>query len=382
MLHRRLFRHALLRPAIAVVTLAAMAGLATPAQAGIARGSYHQTNLVSDLPGLAPLQDPQLINPWGLSASPTSPIWVSDNNAGVTTLYTGAGNKVNPPPFGEPSVEIPAPDGGPGGTPTGTVFNTAFSPTSHDFVITQGSKSAPSLFLFATEDGTVLGWNPGVGGASATIAADRSTATDIGGDVGAVYKGLTNGSVGSTNYLYASNFRFGTVDVFDGQFQLQTWAGAFTDPSIPNGYAPFGIQNIGGLIYVTYAQQKGDKHDDVKGPGHGFVDVYSTSGALLQRLASGGALNSPWGLASAPAGFGNFHGDILVGNFGDGKISAFTPAGTFRGQLKSETSAPIQIDGLWGLRFGTGVDVSSLFFAAGLDGETHGLFGKINNVEG
>jgi len=362
-----------------VVTLAAMAGLATPAQAGIARGSYHQTNLVSDLPGLAPLQDPQLVNPWGLSSSPTSPIWVSDNNAGVTTLYTGAGKKVNPPPFGEPAVEIPAPGGGPGGTPTGTVFN----PTS-DFVITSadGTKSGKSLFLFATEDGTVLGWNPGVGGASATIAVDRSTASDSAGDVGAVYKGLTNGSVGSTYYLYASNFRFGTVDVFDGQFHLQSWAGAFTDPSIPIGYAPFGIQNIGGLIYVTYALQNAEKHDDVKGPGHGFVDVYSTSGTLLQRLASGGALNSPWGLASAPAGFGNFHGEILVGNFGDGRITGFTPAGIFRGQLKSEASAPIQIDGLWGLRFGTGVDVSSLFFAAGLDGETHGLFGKINNIEG
>jgi uncharacterized protein (TIGR03118 family) len=383
MLHRRLFRHAFLRPAIAVVTLVAMAGLATPAQAGIARGSYHQTNLVSDIAGLAPLQDKNLVNPWGLSSSPTSPIWVSDNNAGVTTLYTGAGQLVKP--LGSPFVTIPAPDGGPGGTPTGTVFNTVFSPTSTDFVVTKGTMSAPSLFLFATEDGTVLGWNPGVGGTSATIAADRSLATDSAGDVGAVYKGLTNGSVGSNNYLYATNFRFGTVDVFDGQFHLQSWAGAFTDPSIPSDFAPFGIQNIGGLIYVTCAMQNSEKHDDVKGPGHGFVDVYSTSGTLLQRLASGGALNSPWGLASAPAGFGNFHGDILVGNFGDGKISAFTPAGTFRGQLKSETSAPIQIDGLWGLRFGNGGNggaVNSLFFAAGLDGETHGLFGKIDNVEG
>ena len=173
--------------------------------------------------------------------------------------------------------------------------------------------------------------------------------------------------------------------MFDGSFNQLNWAGAFTDPNLPAGFAPFGIQNIGGLIYVTYAMQDADKHDDVKGPGNGFVDVYSTKGTLLRRLASRGALNSPWGLAAAPASFGNFHGDILVGDFGDGRINAFAPDGTFRGQLKSESNAPIQIDGLWGLRFGNGGnggDVNTLFFAAGINDEADGLFGKINSVEG
>jgi uncharacterized protein (TIGR03118 family) len=373
-MHRKLY----LRPALAVIAIAMTALIATPAQAGIARGSFRQTNLVSDIPGLAPLTDPSLKNPWGLSSSSGSPIWVSDNNAAVTTLYNGAGQPVFP--LGEPFVTIPAPDGGPGGTPTGTVFNGTTA-----FAVSQGGKSAPALFLFATEDGTISGWNPGVNKASAVLAVDNSTATDSAGDVGAVYKGLTNGSVGTVNYLYASNFRFGTVDVFDGSFTQLSWAGAFTDPNLPAGFAPFGIQNIGGLIYVTYAMQDQFKHDDVKGAGHGVVDIYTTSGALVTRFATGGALNSPWGLAAAPASFGNFHGDILVGNFGDGRISAFTPSGTFRGQLKSETSAPIQIDGLWGLRFGNGGnggDVNSLFFAAGLNDEADGLFGKIQNVEG
>jgi uncharacterized protein (TIGR03118 family) len=365
--------HSAFRVSFVLVAIAAVALQAIPAQAGIARGSFHQTNLVSDIPGLAQAFDKDLVNPWGLSSSATSPIWVSDNNAGVSTLYNGAGQKLGL------TVEIPAPGGGPGGTPTGTVFN----PTP-DFPVTNGTTTAKSLFLFDTEDGTVLGWNPSVGGTKATIAIDNSQAVDGAGDVGAVYKGLTNGSVGSNNYLYAANFRFGTVDVFNGQFHQVTWAGAFTDTSVPPGFAPFGIQNIGGLIYVTYAKQNAAKHDDVKGPGNGFVDVYTTSGALVKRFASGGNLNSPWGLAAAPSTFGNFHNDILVGNFGDGRINAFTTAGTFRGQLKSETNAPIQNDGLWGLRFGNGGnggDVNTLFFAAGINEEADGLFGKIQNVD-
>jgi uncharacterized protein (TIGR03118 family) len=362
-----------LRVSAVVLALAAIGLQAVSAQAGIARGSFRQTNLVSDIPGLAHTFDKDLVNPWGLSSSPTSPIWVSDNNAGVSTLYDGAGHKLGL------TVAIPAPDGGPGGTPTGTVFN----PTG-DFPVTDGTNSAKSLFLFDTEDGTVLGWNPTIGGTNATIAVDNSKAVDGAGDVGAVYKGLTNGSVGSSNYLYAANFRFGTVDVFNGKFEQVTWAGAFNDGSIPSGFAPFGIQNIGGLIYVTYAMQNAAKHDDVKGPGNGFVDIYTTGGALVRRFASGGTLNSPWGLAAAPSTFGNFHNDILVGNFGDGLINAFTTRGRFRGQLKSEGKAPIQIEGLWGLRFGNGGNggaVDTLFFAAGIKDENHGLFGKIQNVD-
>ncbi len=372
-------RHSVFRVSFVLLAVIAATLQALPAQAGIARGSFRQTNLVSDLPGLAQTFDKDLVNPWGLSSSATSPIWVSDNNAGVSTLYNGAGVKLGL------TVQIPAPDGGPGGTPTGTVFNpTADFPITHEDPITHKKTTAKSIFLFDTEDGTVLGWNPAVGGINATIAIDNSAVTASAGDVGAVYKGLTNGSVGSNNYLYAANFRFGTVDVFNGQFHQVIWAGAFTDPSLPSGFAPFGIQNIGGQIFVTYAKQNAEKHDDVKGPGNGFVDIYTTSGALVRRFATGATLNSPWGLAAAPATFGNFHNDILVGNFGDGLINAFAPDGTFRGQLKSEGKAPIQNDGLWGLRFGNGGNggaVDTLFFSAGIVDESHGLFGAIQNVD-
>ena len=363
--HRSLHRVVFVLLAVAALVLQAV-----PAQAGIARGSFHQTNLVSDRddPRFKPkLVDPDLVNPWGLSSSPTSPIWVSDNGTHLSTLYNTAGQKQGL------VVQIPGPgdgaSGGPTGTPTGTVFNNS----SSDFPVPVGSTNR-SRFLFATEDGTVLGWS---GGTSAIIAVDNSAE-------GAVYKGLTNGSFNSHDYLYASNFRFGTVDVFDSQFHQVTLAGTFTDSSLPADFAPFGIQNIDGLIYVTYAKQDEDKHDDVSGPGNGFVDIFTTGGVLVRRFASGGFLNSPWGLALAPASFGNFHNDILVGNFGDGRINGFTTAGRFRGQLKSEGSAPIQIEGLWGLRFGNGGNggaTDTLFFAAGIDGEQHGLFGSIKNVD-
>jgi uncharacterized protein (TIGR03118 family) len=363
----------MLATSAAAALLAALA--AVPVEAKTARGSFHQTNLVSDIPGMAIATDPNLVNPWGLSSSATSPIWVSDNGAGVSTLYRGDGTSV---PL---VVTIPAPGSPTGGTPTGTVFNS----TASDFTVTNGSQTAKALFLFATEDGTILGWNPGVGGTSATIAVDNSAAIDSAGDIGAVYKGLALGAAGGANFLYAANFRFGTVDVFDKSFHPAILAGSFTDPGLPSGFAPFGIQNLGGMIYVTYAKQDPFKHDDVSAPGNGFVDIFGTDGTFVRRFASRGTLDSPWGLALAPSTFGNFHGDVLVGNFGDGLINAFTPAGAFRGQLKSETSAPIQIDGLWGLRFGNGGaggDPSTLFFSAGLDGEAHGLFGTIQNVDG
>jgi uncharacterized protein (TIGR03118 family) len=354
--------------AVAVLLLQA----ALPVDAKLARGSFHQTNLVSDIPGLAQSTDPNLVNPWGLSSSATSPIWVSDNNAGVSTLYRGDGSAV---PL---VVTIPAPGSPTGGTPTGTVFNT----TASDFKVTQGKNTAKALFLFATEDGTILGWNPGVGGLSATIAVDHSAVPDIVN--GAVYKGLTLGSVGANNYLYAANFRSGAVDVFNGVFHQVNLAGSFTDRAVPSGFAPFGIQNIGGQIFVTYAKQNAARHDDVSGPGNGFVDIFGTDGTFVRRFATQGTLDSPWGVALAPSTFGNFHSDVLIGNFGDGLISAFTPAGVLRGQLKSETSAPIQIEGLWGLRFGNGGaggDPNTLFFAAGIRGEAHGLFGTIQNVD-
>ncbi len=353
------------------LTVASAVVLALPAvgaSAGIARGSFRETDLVSNIPGRAQHLDPNLVNPWGISASGASPMWVSDNNAGVSTLYDGAGNAFPPPASGGPLVvTIPKPDGGDGGTPTGTVFNG------------NGADFNGDRFLFATEDGTIAGWNPAVSFRRARIEVDRSTV-----GLGAVYKGLAIGSVGSANFLYATNFRFGTVDVFDRNFQPAALAGSFTDPAIPAMFAPFGIQNIGGQVFVTYAMQDAEKHDDVKGPGNGFVDVFSTNGVLLRRFASNGALNSPWGLALAPSSFGNFHNDVLVGNFGDGRINAFAADGSFRGQLKSETNAPIQIDGLWGLRFGNGAlgaSTNTLYFAAGINDEQDGLFGSIVNVD-
>ena len=360
----------------AVVVLAMLTS--TPALAGDEGGSFVQTNLVSDLTNQgAAVIDPNLKNPWGLSASPTSPVWVSDNNAGVSTLYRGDGTKVPLVVTIQPAGGSPA---GTSGSPTGTVFG-----GTGDFVVTQGGKSGPSIFLFATEDGTIQGWNPGVGGTNATIGADKGQG---GAATGAVYKGLALASVNGKNYLYASNFRSGQVDVFDGQFQQQTWAGAFTDSHIADGYAPFNIQNLNGLLYVTYAKQNAVKHDDVKGPGHGFVDVFTPNGVLQERLIRHGALNSPWGLAIAPATWGDLSGDLLVGNFGNGRINAYNASnGHFRGALTAGADRPISIDGLWGLRFGNGgggtpdglhtASPNALYFSAGINGEQDGLFGTI-----
>ena len=363
-----MYARRLLTVGLTVASAVALALPAVGASAGIARGSFRETDLVSNIPGRAQHLDPNLVNPWGISASGASPMWVSDNNAGVSTLYDGAGNAFPPPASGGPLVvTIPKPDGSDGGTPTGTVFNAI------------GGEFNGDRFLFATEDGTIAGWNPAVNFTRARIEVNRSTV-----GLGAVYKGLAIGNNGVADHIYASNFRFGTIEVFDTSYQMVALSGSFTDPGIPVGFAPFNIQNLGGVLYVTYAMQKPDKHDDQSGPGFGFVDTYDLNGQLLRRVASGGALNSPWGLAIAPATFGNFHGNLLVGNFGDGRINAFAADGSFRGQLKSETNAPIQIDGLWGLRFGNGAlgaSTNTLYFAAGINDEQDGLFGSIVNVD-
>jgi uncharacterized protein (TIGR03118 family) len=352
-------------------------GIVTPASAGaggIATKSYDQTNLASDIPGLAAHTDPNLKNPWGTSVGPGSPIWVSDNHAGVTTLYDGVGN---PQPR---VVAIPAPasaGAGAVGAPTGQAFNT-FDPTSTDFVISKNGVSGPAFFLFATEDGTIAGWNPNVDNANAVIAVDRSTATDSAGDVGANYKGLALVTTPNGKFIYATSFRFGRVDVFDSHFNL---VNSFSDPTIPTGFAPFGIHNIGGKLYVTFAKQGAGKADDDARPGNGFVDVFAPNGDLLQRLVSRGRLDSPWAVTLAPASFGVFGGDILVGNFGDGRINAYDPtSGEFQGELSRPGGGPIVIDGLWGLRFAPatpGAGPNTLFFTAGLNHEADGLFGTI-----
>ena len=360
----------------AVLAVTVLSGSARTASAdnGIAGRSYVQTNLVSDIPGLAAHTDPNLKNPWGTSVGPGTPIWVSDNHAGVTTLYDGAGN---PQPR---VVTIPAPpSAGPGaiGAPTGQAFNT-FDPASTDFVISKDRVSAPALFLFATEDGTIAGWNPNVDNTHAVIAVDNSTATDAAGDVGANYKGLALVSTPNGKFIYATSFRFGRIDVFDSHFSL---VNSFTDPTIPAGFAPFGIHNIGGKLYVTFAKQGPGKGDDAARPGNGFVDVFSPNGDLLQRLVSRGRLDSPWAVTLAPSSFGAFGGDILVGNFGDGHINAYDPAnGAFQGELSGPGGGPITIDGLWGLRFAPAAlnaTLNALYFTAGLNHEADGLFGTL-----
>jgi len=324
-------------------------------------GFYEQHNLVSDGAVSADLVDPALVNAWGLVASATSPLWVADNGTGLSTLYNGnTGAKV--------ALTVSVPD-----APTGVVFNGGTG-----FVVTSGSASGAARFIFATEEGTILGWSPSVAPTQAVVAVDNSAG-------GAVYKGLAIASTAAGDRLYATNFHAGTVDVFDAAFHPVL--GGFTDAALPPGYAPFGIRHLGSTIYVTYALQDADKHDDVAGVGHGFVNAFDTEGNLLRRVASTGRLNSPWGLAVAPADFGTFSGDLLVGNFGDGHINAFDP-GHFRGdgelrprgQLHAADGPPITIDGLWAIAFGNGAaagPTNALFFTAGPFGEAHGLFGKL-----
>jgi len=365
----------------ALTTMGAALASLQPAQAannGQAGRSFVQTNLVSDIPGLAKVTDPNLKNPWGTSTAPGLPIWVSDNNAGVTTLYDGTGQPIPlqaKPPVN--AVAIPAPPSagtGAVGAPTGTVFN----PTGQGFVVSKKGASGSSRFLFATEDGAIVGWSPSVDRANGIIAVDRSTATDPAGDVGAVYKGLALVTTSAGTFLYASNFRFGTIDVFDSSFNLVK---SFTDPTVPTGFAPFGIHNIGGKLFVTFAKQNGEKHDDVAGPGNGFVDVFSPNGDLLQRFVSEGRLNSPWAVTLAPVTFGAFGGDILVGNFGDGHINAFDRStGHVEGRLLNASGQPLTISGLWGLRFPAGslnAVAGALYFTAGINDEHDGLFGNL-----
>jgi uncharacterized protein (TIGR03118 family) len=366
-----------------VMTLATLLLLLVPvaayAQANTAHGFYQQTNLVSDLPTIAKFQDPNLLNPWGLSHGPATPWWVSDNGAGVATLYNGQGQAF---PLASPLVvTIPPPAGSPAGTtaaPTGNVFN-----GTSGFVVSENGLSGPSLFIFATEDGTISGWNRNVDVTHAILEVDRSTV-----GAGAVYKGLAIASLASGTFIYATNFRFGTVEMFDSNFHL---VGSFTDSKLANTcplpnqcYAPFGIQTIGGKLFVTFALQDAAHHDDVSGPAHGFVDVFDTSGNLLQRLIMHGRLNSPWGLALAPADFGLFSNALLVGNFGNGRINAYDlNTGEFLGQLRDQTNTPITIDDLWALGFGNDANAglhNELFFTAGINDEADGLFGKITFV--
>jgi uncharacterized protein (TIGR03118 family) len=338
--------------------------------------NFLQTNLVSDIAGIAKTTDPNLVNPWGLAYAPTGPFWVADNNAGVATVYNGQGIPL--PPKSPLAVNIPLPNSPTGGTPTGVVFN-----GGQDFVVQANGLKGPATFIFATEDGTISAWDPKVDLTHAILEVNNSN--DPMGN-GAVYKGLALGTdPDGRSLIYAANFRAGTIDVFDTNFHPTSLGGSFVDKNVPPGYAPFDIQNINGQLYVTYAQQDAAKHDDVAGAGHGFIDVFDTDGRFIKRLASRGQLNSPWGLALAPADFGDFGNDLLVGNFGNGHINAYDPTtGAFKGTLADGVGNPIVIGGLWGLKFGNGHQAgaaNTLFFSAGIGDEGHGLFGSLQAVQ-
>ncbi len=340
---------ALVLVTLSLVSLPAAAQKATP------------TNLTSDIPNVGTFNDTNLVNPWGLVASSSSPWWVSDNGTGLSTLYDGTGSPKSL------VVSIPQWDGTPGGNPTGIVLN-----STSDFQLSPGN---PAVFMWATEDGTIQGWNHNVQPTMAVIEVNNFP--------GAVYKGLALASAGGANYLYAANFRNNSVDVFDGTFAPHSFgAGAFTDSTIPTGFAPFNVVNIGnGNLAVTFAKQDADKHDDVRGPGNGYIDIFDTSGNLLQRLPHLIYLNSPWAVVVAPAtGFGGFSGDILVGQFGSGAILAYTPSGQFVGLLLNPAVLQLQIESLWGLGFGNGSGsgpTTTLYFTAGAFEEAHGIFGSI-----
>ncbi len=265
------------------------------------------------------------------------------------------------------TITIPPPAGGsPPSAPTGQVHN-----GTGGFALAPGK---PAIFIFVTEDGTIAGWNPSVNASSAVIAVDRSAA-------GAIYKGVAIASGSTGVHLYAANFAAGTVEVFDTNFSPAALLGSFSDPTLPAGYAPFNIRNIDGHLFVSYAQQNAEKKDDVPGPGFGYVNVFDTEGNLERRFASAGTLNAPWGVVRAPSGFGAFGGLVLIGNFGDGTINAFDPvSGEFRGQLEDGKGESIRIEGLWDLVFGNGGnggDPDKLYFTAGIEDESHGLFGVI-----
>ncbi len=331
-------------------------GFAADAQAGVTVG---RTDLITDNQGANPAltTDPNLVNAWGMSFSGTSPFWVSDNGTGLSTLY--AVNPLTNIPVKQ-GLEVSIPGDG---SVTGQFFNPDTTAFNND------------RFLFVSEDGTISGWR----GALGTQAEVLQT-----GSASNVYKGVTEASVGGHSYMYAANFRAGTVDVIKGDAGAPSLTGNFTDPNLPAGFAPFNIQNLGGRIYVTYALQDGAKHDDVAGAGNGFVDVFDTQGNFLGRIGSQGTLNSPWGLTIAPASLGSFAGDLLVGNFGDGHINIFNLANnTFVGQLNGQDGNPIAIDGLWGLAVGNNGSAGSnqkIYFTAGPDGESHGLFGVLTPV--
>jgi uncharacterized protein (TIGR03118 family) len=336
--------------AVCALVLAACTDSSSPTKSQIV-SPFSERKIVGDnAAAVATVTDANLLNPWGFAFTATGIMWASDNVAGLSTVYDTAGTKQ------ALVVTIPSHAGATGGKPTGIVNNTAAG-----FVI---PASTAAKWIFANEDGTIAAW---ASGTSAHIVVDRSA-------TGAVYKGLAEATNGPSTFLYAANFGKNTVDVFDSTY---TFVKSFTDSTVSAGYSPFGIAALGGQLYVTYALRvTGDSTHDQQGAGHGFVDIFNTDGTLAKRLISNGALNSPWGVAIAPASFGAFSGDVLVGNFGDGHINAFLASdGTAVGAIGDSTNTAISIDGLWGLAFGPGAASGNLYVSSGPSGGTHGLIG-------
>jgi uncharacterized protein (TIGR03118 family) len=338
---------------------------------------YVQHNLVSDDTSKIPAdnEDTTLLNPWGVAFFPSQPFWINDNGSGISALYNGDGTGfmgANP----ALAVTVPTPSGTGTSAPTGIVANTSFAFPEKD-------NDQPAIFTFATEDGTISAWNleDGFPTSPPTHSAELEIDNSAKGCTnGSVYKGLAMGSNATGEFLYATNFRCATVDVFGpGTFSQTKLSGSFQDPNIPTGFAPFGIANRHGNLVVTYALQDAAQHDDVAGKGNGFVDIYDTNGNLIRRFATRGTLNSPWGIAEAPSNFGTFSDDLLIGNFGDGRINAFKSGGQFQGQLKDPSSKTIAIDGLWSIIFGGAAksDPGILYFTAGPNDEADGLFGTL-----
>lgn len=347
------------RPAWALCAVAFMGSLQ-------AQNAYIVRNLTSDVPDLADFTDPNLKGAWGISESSSSPFWISDAGSGLSTLYSSTGSII---PL---VVTIPPAQSGGTGTPTGTVYN-----GTTGFAVTAGN---PATFIFATLDGTISGWNHTVNASAAQVMVNNSAS-------GASYTGLAIAASGANTYLYAADFSNATVDVFDSNYSPVTLTNAFQDPSIPAGYAPFNVQTLGGNLYVAYALQNTSKTFVATGAGDGYVDVYSPAGTLIASLISGGQLNAPWGLAIAPANFGAYAGDLLVGNFGDGTINAFdATSGTFAAALNDLYGAPIVVPNLWALQVGNGAsggDSNAVYFTAGIPGPdnmTHGLLGRLQSA--
>ena len=341
-------------------------GSLSPAAQDLLAMRVTQTNLVSD--GFVPAAhiDPNLVNPWGVSLSAASPFWVSDAGTGVTTIYNGAGAPVAVT-GGNTAITIGTPDGlGRAAIPTGQVFNGA----TGGFVVSEADRSASSTFIFATIEGTISGWNPTVDAARTVIAVDDR-------DEGAVYTGLAIGAAEDGKRLYAADFRNGQVSVHDAGFRELA---PITGPSLPDRYAPFNAQVLEGHLFVAYAERDASGRA-AAGEGKGYVDEFTLDGQLVQRVASGGPLNAPWGLDVAPASFGEFAGDLLVGNFGDGTINVYDrETGAFLGKLGGPDGQPVRNDFLWALvngNGGNGGDPDKVYFTAGVGDEQHGLFGSL-----